>query len=69
MSSASRVSQFLRPADDLKMANSAWILSEYFSRSYCKFGENNVAENDEAIFSICHIWSRDVIGVINAVPR
>jgi hypothetical protein len=21
----------------------------------------NVAENDEVIFSICHIWSRDVI--------
>jgi hypothetical protein len=35
--------------------------SEYFSRSYWKFGQNNVAENDEAIFSICHIWSRDVI--------
>jgi hypothetical protein len=31
-----------------------------------------VAENDEAIFSICHIWPRDVIDVsskIKAVPR
>jgi hypothetical protein len=27
-------------------------------------GQNNVAENDEAIFSICHIWSHDVIDEI-----
>jgi hypothetical protein len=86
MSSASHVSQFLRLADDLNTANSAWIYpsvqitsqflshdwelvdcmesqwrSQYFSRSYWNFGQNNVAENDEAIFSTCHIWSRDVI--------
>jgi hypothetical protein len=34
--------------------------SEYFSRSYWKFGQNNVAENDEAIFSICHDVIDDV---------
>jgi hypothetical protein len=29
-----------------------------------------VAENDDAIFSICHIWYRDaVIDDVNAVPR
>jgi hypothetical protein len=31
-----------------------------------------VAENDEAIFSICHTWPRDVIGdvsTLKAVPR
>jgi hypothetical protein len=35
-----------------------WI---FLSRSYWKLGQNNVAENDGAIFSICRIWPRDVI--------
>jgi hypothetical protein len=25
------------------------------------FDQNNVAENDEAIFSMCRIWPRDII--------
>jgi hypothetical protein len=54
-------SQFMSHDWELLVCIESQLWSEYFSRSYCKFGQNNAAGNDEAIFSICHIWSRDII--------
>jgi hypothetical protein len=64
-------SQFMSHDWELLVCMESQWRSEYFIQSYWKFGQNNVAENDEAIFSICHIWPRDVIesSKIKAVPR
>jgi hypothetical protein len=64
-------SQFMSHDWELLVCMESQLRSEYFSRSHWQFGQNNVGENDEVIFSMPYLasWRHRRCSKIKAVPR